>query len=92
MSLFEYLVFGAILGLAIWKLYELFFGTIVSRRLKQRERELVLLGTFFAEFTYKTMNNLETYQTAPKEIYKWLDVNFGEWSDSRVKTGNIEAK
>lgn len=80
MSLIEQITFGAILGLAIWKLYELFFGSLVSRRLKKVEDTVTLLSIFFAEFTYKTMNNAETYKEAPQEIYNWLIKNFEEWS------------
>lgn len=87
MSLLDYIVLGAILCLAIWKLYELFFGTIASRRLKETETALALMSMFFAEFTYKTMNNSDTYEDAPKEIYNWINKNFEEWGNYRTKSG-----
>lgn len=67
--------------LAFWKLYELIFD-VASKRKSDAEKSLVLLNMFFAEFTYKTMKDLDRYEQAPQEIYAWLDMNFREWARS----------
>lgn len=80
MTVLTYLAMGAVSILGFWKIYELIFN-VAAKRKSEAERALVLLNMFFAEFTYKTMNNSSEYKSAPKEIYRWLDLNFKEWAE-----------
>lgn len=78
--LIELLMFS----LAVWKLYELCFGIVQKKAEKKMvEVQSKILMTFFAEFTYKTMQNNDNYETAPDEIFVWLNKNFQEWVLSR---------
>lgn len=79
-------------GLAVWKLYDLFFykDKLINykRELKKANTQTSIfaqsnnvLTRFFAEFTHKTMKGLDHYEDAPTDIYTWLQINFHEWLD-----------
>lgn len=88
MDLWVYLVAGAMLVLAMWKVYDLIFGVMKKSKL-QATKTVTLMNIFFAEFTYKTMKQQQTYTPAPPDVYKWLDLNFQEWAESYKKRNGL---
>lgn len=76
MIFLQNLVILAVGILAAWKLHDIVFA---KKNKKSLDRALVELSMFFAEFTYRTMNNLDNYESAPQEIYDWLTAKYLDW-------------
>lgn len=79
MLVLAYIVVAIWLFLGLWKLHDLIFRVAFWRQ-KKADEALSLLARFFAEFSYKVMNNATEYEPAPEDVYKWLTINFQEWA------------
>lgn len=76
------LVGFAILGL--WKLYNLLFPKRKEQKINEWELKAKLLDQFFAEFTYKTMEQNNEFKPAPKEVYDFLGSEFSKWLEAKT--------
>ena len=69
--------------LGLWKVHDLLLPK--SKSGQDIFNAATMMSKFIAEFTHKTMKGLDTYEDAPPEIYKWLQLSFKEWYDARWK-------
>lgn len=78
----QILIYTIIIILAIWKFHDLWFHFGELKHAKNLNQKLI---QFFAEHTYKVVNDSKTYEPAPDEIYNWLTDSYIEWQDEQVK-------
>ena len=67
-----------LIALSIWKIHDLCFKFWELRAERVLNEKLI---RFYAEHTYKVMNNKKEYNEAPQEIYDWLTDSFIEWQE-----------
>lgn len=86
MAILSYICLAGMSVLAVWKLYELIFDKVVSKRRFLKEQELLKLWVMFmADFIYTNDKEAVEYKSAPSETYNLLTSNFAKWIVEQAK-------